>query len=129
MEFCSSRFTHQAQEGLSIAAVRVAVYGENFASMVSRVYAYLQAQGPLAIGCTIHRVQGHSLYKGNDSWDPYTHITWSEQSMDLGFKVSYDFSNERLTITKSINDLLGNAFHLDKCPYDDTGEFVRPAGN
>lgn len=114
LEFCSSRFTHSAPEGLSIIAIRVAVFSENFASLVARVYSHLQAQGPLAFGCTLLRIQEHKLFKGRNYLEPYSNAAWAGGFLDLGYRVTYDFASDRATITRSANDRLWNAFRFGR---------------
>ncbi|MFQ5814600.1 MAG: helix-turn-helix domain-containing protein [Anaerolineae bacterium] len=132
LEFGTSRFftdlerrsTSSTQKIWVIVPIRVAVFMENFASLVTTTCSHLQMQGPLVFGCTLLRVGNMRLflsrYETSDS-------TWVQRDIDLDYKLTYDFDSERTQIIRSLNDRLWNAFHFDECPFYQTGELRIPS--
>lgn len=99
---------------------------ENFTSFATKVYSKLEAQGPVALGCSFIKVEGYKLYLGQRFMEEYS-AAWESDTLPLGHQISYDFQAEKNVIVKAISDRLWNAFHYDQCPYFNLeGELVRP---
>lgn len=126
LEFSTTEFADSVQDQRCIISVRVAIYLENFAHLVSQVSTHLQAQGPLAFGCSLLFVNNHGLYKERNYSPKLSSEAWNKDDLILGHRVSYDFGADRAAIIRHFNDLLWNAFHFDECPFYTSGSLQIP---